>query len=112
MSNRRHDRVRRAVKKDQESKDAFDTVVRILNDAMKAAKEEPMTIHDLVAIAKSPRQCVSIIVGKRHNPGHRVRLFRNSGPLGELMCVNSKSECVAMFQTADIRKWLEKERLL
>lgn len=72
-----------------------------------------MTIQELndtiTKASTEGREAVIFVVGKRKNPGAKVRLLpKGEGPLGELMNVNAEGDCVVRFTTKSLRKWLRK----
>lgn len=72
-----------------------------------------MTIQELKATVdkatEEERDALIFVVGKRKNPGAKVRLLpAGEGPLGELMNVNAEGDCVVRFTTKGLRKWLRK----
>lgn len=49
----------------------------------------------------------SIVVGHRKDPGLRVRLTPQGGPLGDILCDNAERGIVASFEISAVRKWLK-----
>lgn len=66
-------------------KEAFEALVAIVNYAKQ--KREESGIYDSVTLVRK---------------GSGVRLFGKSGPIGELLCVNSAGESVVRFKASSV----------
>lgn len=54
------------------------------------------------------RDYIILVVGKRNNPGHRIRLLQYGGPVGDFCCVNSNGDCVGSFKIVAIERFLKR----
>ena len=66
--------------------DALDALIAIVNYAKQ--KQEQGGLYDSITLVRKV--------------GHGARLFGKSGPVGELLCVNSEGESVVRFKASDV----------
>lgn len=72
-----------------------------------------MTVDELGAALDAAESMglrnITLVVGPRSYPDHRVRLTPKGGPLGDLLCENSNGDIVGSFKVKAVRRWLMKQ---